>query len=184
MEGQGTHVIIKALRDVDAKLLMLQYKPADTNVRTLGNISGIKSKIRFILGMDYESKIINLINKYNLWDKIEFMEGRQDIWAMYDVSDVVVFPSTLPHQSRPLYEAGFAKIPMIITDFPNTSEFAKDGYNAYTFRRNDSKHLAEKINQSLSADSKELLKNNLKESQMKHTLSTLKGDIDNMLRGL
>ncbi len=59
--------------------------------------------------MDYESKIINLINKYNLWDKIEFMEGRQDIWAMYDASDVVVFPSTLPHQSRPLYEAGFAK---------------------------------------------------------------------------
>ena len=60
-------------------------------------------------------------------------------------SDVVVFPSTVPHQARPALEAGEFSRPVILSDFPQTAAFMKHEYNCLTFRPNDPKALARAI---------------------------------------
>ncbi len=67
-------------------------------------------------------------------------------------SDVVVFPSTVPHQARPALEAGEFSRPVILSDFPQTAAFMKHEYNCLTFRPNDPKALARAIDR-LAGDS-------------------------------
>ena len=60
-------------------------------------------------------------------------------------SDIVVFPSTSVHQPRPCIEAGAYEKPVIISDYPETGEYFKKGYNVLTFTPGDARDLASKL---------------------------------------
>ncbi len=185
---KGTHVIVEAMKDIDAKLIFLQYEPKEKKIN-LSDRGGIKGKLRYVLGMDYEANIINMIDKHGLLDKIHFAPSQKDVRPWFAACDVVVFPSTLPHQSRPTYEAGFAKRPVVVSDFSNTEEFAKDEENALTFKPEDARDLARQVNRLLH-DAKlteRLVINNEKKSRAEHDLETLPAAlshlIENTLKG-
>ena len=74
-----------------------------------------------------------------------FKPSTTNVQDYFSICDIVVFPSTEAHQARPIYEAGAAKIPIIITDFPNTKEFIKDGETGFEFKYNDAIDLSNKI---------------------------------------
>lgn len=90
-------------------------------------------------------------------------------------SDVVVFPAIKAHQPRPCIEAGYYGKPVIITDFKETREYFKEGYNAFVFQNKKKKDLAEKIRYLKSEETllKKMGKNNQKESEEKHNFSKI-----------
>lgn len=103
--------------------------------------------------------------------KIEVLGYRTDIDDEINDSDIIVFPSTKPHQPRPAIEAGEYYKPVIITDFEATQEYFIDGYNCLTFRCGDSKELAEKIMMLYQNNEMRntLGKNNYKMTRMHHS---------------
>ena len=182
---KGTHVMVDAMKHTEAHLIFLQYEPEHRRIR-LNDRAGMKDKLRYILGMDYEAKIINTIDDYRLWDRIHFAPSQQDVRPWFAACDVVAFPSTLPHQSRPTYEAGFAKRPVVISDFPNTAEYAKDEVNALTFKPHDGEDLARQINrlledgeltERLTTSSEQLMRE-------EHDLTTLPAQISTMIENV
>ena len=142
---KGTKVLLQAL-----------YKIKDENINVLfvgGAIDQIeqgeknKSFLRKVKGFfvkSYNKKCIDYIYKHNLKDKILFFGSQKDVAPFYRAADVLVFPMTAPHQARPLFEAGYAKVPVIITDFENIKELANQN-NSYLFKNEDSNDLAQKI---------------------------------------
>lgn len=183
---KGGDVIASAMKDIDAKLIFMQYEPIGQRRLNINDCKGVKNKIKYLLGKEYEAKVIKIIEKNNIWDKFVFMPVKQDVTQLYSACDLVVFPSKLPHQSRPLYEAGMAMRPMIISDFQNTAEFAKDGENVLTFKAGDSKDLAKKINSLLEDEEllRKITENNYKQSIEQHNLSDLADDISKALDSL
>ena len=81
-----------------------------------------------------------------MWHRVHFIPTTTNIAPIFNKCDIVVFPSTLPHQARPIYESGAAKKPIIITESPNISEFVEDGINGLTFKNGDYNALASAIN--------------------------------------
>lgn len=104
-------------------------------------------------------------------DKVIVLGHRNNISEFYSNCDVLVFPSRFPHQSRPAFEAGFYGKPVIISDFEQTRENVRDGYNGLTFRPNNPKSLAEAINRLCEDRSlcRRLGENNWINSKEKHT---------------
>lgn len=77
--------------------------------------------------------------------RAEYYGNRDDIAMFYKAADMLAFPSTKPHQARPVYEAGFFGLPVIISDFEETAELAVNGINALCFEPGSVDSLAEKL---------------------------------------
>ena len=116
-----------------------------------------------------------------MWsNRIRVVGHSNDISKLYSESDVLVFPSAKPHQSRPAFEAGFFCKPVIISDFVQTQESIKNGYNGLTFSPNDPISLAEAVNR-LARDKSlciQLGKNNYQNSIQNHTYETVSRNLD------
>lgn len=185
---KGAHVILNAmvlLKNENVRLTFVQFN-VPKHLKKLNEIKDHKRRIKYILGIDYETNILKLIEEHNLWDYIDFYPTVTNPETFISESDVVIFPASSPHQSRPVYEAGAAKKPIIITDFKQTSEFAIDGFNCLTFQNENHKELAEKIlvlknNQELY---KEVSENNYRLSFSKHNLANLGMELDEMFSRL
>lgn len=111
--------------------------------------------------------------------KVNLIGHRNDLGELYKNCNVLVFPSQKPHQSRPAFEAGFYGKSVIISDFKQTRENVLDGYNGLTFKPNDSRDLAIKINR-LCDDRylcKRLGENNRKKSIEKHTFEAVQTEM-------
>lgn len=94
---------------------------------------------------EYDIELIvagNAQEAYPCSEKIRYMGIISDMQAVYSAADVLVFPSTAPHQARPAYEAGFLRKPVIITDYQQTREYVKDGKNGLTFKAGDAHMLS------------------------------------------
>lgn len=145
---KGALVLLKALKylkDLDFTLVFVGYE-WNGRRKMLKDGKTFEEKLSFILGLDYEKKCINFILKNEVSDKIRFFSAQPDIDLFYSVCDALVFPATKPHQARPVFEAGYARIPLIISRFPNISEFADDS-SAYMFENKNYKQLAGIIRQ-------------------------------------
>ena len=90
-------------------------------------------------------KIKYYLNQNAIRRKIEFVGFCQNVSSLFQEADVVIFPSNVPHQLRPGIEAGNFSKPVILSDFPATREYFKNGYNALTFTPHNAKKLAESI---------------------------------------
>lgn len=177
---KGPEIIIKAiplLKSENTKLIFLQYYEQDIS----GIVSKIKYYIKSILGQNIEFNIKHFIKKEGLKDKIIFKPATDHVENYFIACDVVVFPSLDAHQARPAYEAGIAKRPFIITDFPNTREFA-DQSNAWVFKRGDSKALACCIDEALSGKLKDKVIKNYEKTVKNNNLDTMREELLNLFK--
>jgi len=185
---KGAHIILKALSQIDDKNVRLLFLKFDSvkRLKTLKDYKKITHKTKFLLGMDYEVRILKLINRYNLNDRIDFIPTVLNPERYILASDLVVFPSTQPHQARLIYEAGAAKKPIIITEFRQTAEYAKNNINCITFKNGNYVELAEKI--QLLKDNNELrgklVNNNYRQTKMYHNAVDLVGELDMLIKEL
>jgi len=182
---KGAHIIVEAMRymtDLNVKLIFIGNRKRKFN-KNLNVLKRIFSCITKLLKIDNESKTMKLIKKYNLNNSIIFHDPIPNAELLFNASDIVVFPSTLPHQSRPIYEAGVAKIPIVITGFHETEEFAKNGETAITFQNRDAYDLYLKINGILNNEIsvEKIVENNYLQALKRHRLTTLKDDIEELL---
>jgi len=174
---KGTFIAIKAfnlLREGDAKLIVMNYS-SKLREKKMSDCLTIRSKFKFILGLDYEKKVLKYIEKNSLWDKIEFVKGTASPEAYILSSDLIIFPSTKAHQARPIYEAGIARVPIILSDFINTQEFATNSFNCLTFPNGNAKVLGEKILYTMEnkQEMKGIVERNYINSLERHNLSSL-----------
>lgn len=122
---------------------------------------------------EYDIELIVAGNEqeaYPCSDKIRFMGIVSDMQAVYSAADVLVFPSTAPHQARPAYEAGFLRKPVIISDYQQTREYVKDGENGLTFKAGDA-HMLSRCILRLYKDKRllnDLGNNNYKYARARH----------------
>lgn len=122
---KGPMTIIKAMRFIkteEVKLVFLQYEEPNME----GVIRRIKYRLKCLLGRNLHYNIMHYIQRNRMEDKIIFRPATDKVEIYFTACDLVVFPSHSPHQARPIYEAGIAKKPIVITDFPNTREFADE----------------------------------------------------------
>ena len=85
------------------------------------------------------------VKQSGLHSKIEFTGTISEMPALYYACDVLVFPSISPHQARPVFEAGMAGVPVVISDFRQTQELVKDNVNGLVFTPGNPHDLAQKI---------------------------------------
>ena len=90
----------------------------------------------------YATKCINIIKED---PTILNIGNKENVGGYYSISDILIFPSSRPHQARPLYEAGYFSVPAIMPDFEQTAEYGINGFNVITFKPNDPVDLSEKI---------------------------------------
>ncbi|MBP5312178.1 MAG: glycosyltransferase family 4 protein [Clostridia bacterium] len=64
-----------------------------------------------------------------------------DMRSAYGACDAAVIPIVKAHQARPLFEAGAAGLPVIISDFPEISEYVDGGENALTVTPGNAREL-------------------------------------------
>jgi glycosyltransferase involved in cell wall biosynthesis len=140
---KGAHIIIKALAKskTNIHLMFLQYGDIKRK-KGLSDYSGIKNRLRYLLGKDYTAKVLSLIDKHGLWNRVHFFPTTSDVAKYFKACDFVAFPSTSAHQARPIYEAGASKKPIIITHSKNIEEFVIEGENGFTFNNGDTVKLA------------------------------------------
>ncbi|MGH2317018.1 glycosyltransferase [Planococcus sp. SE5232] len=179
---KGAHIILKALielKDQNVKLIFLKFDGCK-EVRKIKDYNSLKHKLRYILNMDYEAKLMKLIDKNDLWEKIIFIPTVVNPEDYIRSSDILVFPATSAHQSRPLYEAGVARVPIILTDFKQTREFAKDNFNCLTFKNHDYKDLSKKILQLMENEevSYKIIENNYNQTIKYHNFKDMANEID------
>ena len=139
---KGTDVILKAMNMLDERFLLVFA--GDINENKLSE----KQLFRDIKHPShYLFKKRTKRYYYKLKDSPKFYEAglRDSVDKLIIASDVIAFPSTSVHQPRPCIEAGAYEKPVIISDYKETREYFRDGYNALTFRPGDAKDLAEKL---------------------------------------
>jgi glycosyltransferase involved in cell wall biosynthesis len=181
---KGAIVAIRALSRVknqNIKLVFIGFN-WDGNKKLFSHCISIKSKIKYMLGIDYEANCINYIIENRLKDRILFFDVQKDISPFYVACDALISPSTKPHQARPIFEAGFAKIPVIASDFPNIRE-SIDEESGFLFKNKDSEELAF-ILDSISKNPRsytEKIITNYKKTMNRHVADIFNPSIVNLL---
>lgn len=104
----------------------------------------------------YEQAIKTYIAKNDHNNCIRLVGRQMNMSNCYAAADAVVFPMRSPHQARPVFEAGWYSLPVIITDFENIHESVQEGKNGLLFQSNDLLELKQKI---------DYLASNISESQ-------------------
>ncbi len=175
---KGAHTALAMMHELgdDYQLIFMQYTPKE---RT----QSAKTKIKSLLGFDYEGDTLNLL--HGIEERVKFFPPQGDMAPFYAAADVVIFPSVEPHQARPVYEAGAACRPCVISDFPNTAEFAKDGVNVLTFKPGDAKALAECVERLCNMELYYKLADAGREMCFKnHNIETLGQEIKELLKSV
>ena len=177
---KGPEVLIKAMskiHDSSIKVVFLQYTP----MKVEGFVGQVKNLMKIILHKNFQYKIENYIKKHNLQEKIIFRPATDKVERYFVACDAVVFPCHNPHQARPIYEAGIAKKPIIISDFPNYSEFVDDT-NAWLFPADDSQKLADCIENVFSQDIYTKIQNNYRRTFEVNNLKTMPRELEKIFK--
>lgn len=152
----------------------LKYLNNNINVCILGDFNYKKSigkwYIHPIMHYRYKNAIQILSD-----DRVKAIGLTEDAAQYISMSQLVIFPSTKPHQPRPVIEAGFYHKTAVITDYNQTKEFYRNNYNVLTFKKRDPKDLAQKIN-TLSIN--EELRNYLSDNNYKMSVTYHNFDIE------
>ena len=105
---------------------------------------------RFILPIlcsgTYSQLVTGAIRKEKLESVVISLPYITNIEKVFNVSDVLVFPSTRPHFARPVIEAGAMKLPVIGSNLEGVSELIENGVNGFKVIPGDPSDLASKLN--------------------------------------
>lgn len=178
---KGLHVLLKALKHIkteNIKVVVLGYIVKNK----IFEYPGFKSKVKYLMRANYEQKIVNYIRKNNLEKFLMLVSPTFEVEKYFVASDLVVFPSTKGHQARPIYESGIAKVPILLSDFPNTKEFVRDQENGYEFKKGNFLELSYTIDKIFRDKKKEdVIDSNYKRCVRFHNLGTLPLDLEELL---
>jgi len=129
-----------------------EYQKAhDVLLEALSLVESNVSYILLIAGREGKetSKIHQLIDQYNLKDRVRLLGHRTDIPQLLAASDLFVFPSRYEGMPGALIEACAAALPSICTDLSCMREVV-DGNSANFFPLNDAKALSIQLDQMLN----------------------------------
>jgi len=173
---KGTDIILKAVNSLND----------DYHLIVAGNFNkksiSIKSIFKHLIYPCFAYRQIILRREYlkSIRRKnVSFVGNVTEISGLMNAADVVVFPSFNVHQPRPCIEAGYYGKPVILSDYSETKEFFKDGYNALTFKPRKYKELVKKIVYAKSNpdEMKRIGKENRRMSLEKHNFSEIKASL-------
>ena len=171
---KGTHILLKAVSKLPA---------SSWSLTILGDIESMAHKGYF--SKKYYKKCVGMIKKLS---NIKLIGQVYNVNDYYSNCDIVIFPSTHPHQSRPIYEAGFMRKPIIISDFAETSEYLVNEHNGLAIKPMSYKELKKSIEYCLNNKVKveQMGYNNYQMSLKYHSFSKEKHKllslINNMLK--
>lgn len=177
---KGTDVMLEALNKLDDRFLMLFAGAVN---EAIISTKQLYHDIKYPGIYRFKKKVIR--QYYPLKNSVKLYETglRDSVDELIVASDMVVFPSTSVHQPRPCIEAGAYEKPVIISDYPETTEYFKEGYNALIFKPGDSGELAQKIEYAYShrKEMEEMGKRNRAMTETKHDFYDCKAKICSLI---
>lgn len=181
---KGIEVALKTFKELqkEAKLIVLQYVKATDLSR---GIRGLRQKFRRWEGKDIPYWTDNFIRENNMEANL-ILRGKTDQVEKYFVAcDLVIFPSQEAHQARPVFEAGIAKRPIVISDFDNTKEFL-DNSNGWCVKYDDVgmwiKTCRDILQKGTEVDKR--IEMNYNKTKSGHSLKKLTQEINELLNNL
>ena len=180
---KGIFVLLRAacFMKTDAMIIILQCEKPEKKYSAIE----IKGVLKRILGVDTQNNVWKYIEKHNLQKRIELRGRTECVEKYFAACDLVVFPSQNAHQARPIYEAGFAKRPIIVSDFPNTSEYLTNE-NGWLVHYKDAQAWAECIDRVLQGktDVEKRVEANYRKVWKENNYKDLRQEIAEVLRKL
>lgn len=135
---KGAHTVLKAATKLNEKIIIIIAGKFDVKRFSKKNILKHIYNPAFCIHL---MKLSRAYEKVKNSKNVVFVGLRANIYPLIKKSDIVIFPSSKAHQPRPCIEAGYFKKPVLISDFKETQEYFKDGYNAFTFKPNSAADL-------------------------------------------
>ena len=140
---KGALVLLKAFsRITDRDIKLLFVGGTLEQMKKNAAPTDFKRRLKAVFSKNYSRRCLDCVEENGLQDRIVFFPSQSDIAPFYRAADVLAFPMTAPHQARPLFEAGYAKIPVVITDFENIYELV-DSSSGYLFQNKNHEQLAQ-----------------------------------------
>lgn len=176
---KGPEVLVQALekmKHTEAKLVFLQYQPQSLN----GMKAKVKNAIKVLMGKNLQYRIESYIDRHDLGERIIFRPATDCVEKYFVACDAVVFPCRDAHQARPLYEAGIAGKPVVITDFPNYHEFV-DESNGWLFPKGDANALAHCLDEAIENSDSQRVVRNRQRTMRDNNLANMEEELKQML---
>ena len=111
-----------------------------------------------ILGSDqgrkvYKKKLINLVQRYRLGQKIKFIDHCKEMPLAYSLADLVVSTSTEPEAfGRVAVEAQAMGKPIVESDLGGSKETILKGKSGFLYKHDDARQLAKTLNTVIELD--------------------------------
>ena len=111
-----------------------------------------------ILGSDqgrkvYKKKLINLVQRYRLGQKIKFIDHCKEMPLAYSLADLVVSTSTEPEAfGRVAVEAQSMGKPIVASDLGGSKETILKGKSGFLYKHDDARQLAKTLNTVIELD--------------------------------
>jgi len=141
---------LESLADMDNLLVLFAGPRRMIDHRRLSPLQTLNRRRRVWMGLDYDSRAAKILRRSTVRRHVRLVGPQSKMAELYCASNVVVFPATMPHQSRPAIEGGYARIPVVASDFPHVREFLKHGENALLVPPGDPKALGEALRRVLT----------------------------------
>lgn len=143
--AKGTLVFVKALPFVrqaapNVKFLVVGPPPA------IGDSSRLKSLAKYLLRADaYDREVMAAAAEAIAGGYVRFTGIRSDMPQVLAASDLLVFPSVVPHFARPIIEAGAMAKPVVASRLGGPLELVQEGVTGLLVPPDDPAALAEAI---------------------------------------
>ena len=115
-----------------------------------------------VLGSDqgrkvYKKKLINLVQRYRLGQKIKFIEHCNEMPLAYSLADVVISTSIEPEAfGRVSVEAQAMGKPIIASNLGGSKETIIEGKSGFLYKHDDPRELAKSLNTVIELDQEQL----------------------------
>ena len=136
---KGQEKLIEALN-----ILIEDYNHSNFQAVVLGSDQGRKV---------YKKKLIDLVQRYSLTQKIKFIDHCKEMPVAYSVADVVVSASIEPEAfGRVSVEAQAMGKPIIASDLGGSKETIIKGKSGFLYKHDDPRQLAKALNTVIELD--------------------------------
>lgn len=142
---KGTLPFVQALGRVKKALPTTKFLIAGPPP-SVGDTSRLKSLAKFVLQADaYDRQVMAAASEGITAGAIRFIGLRSDIPQVLAATDVLVFPSVVPHFARPILEAGAMAKPVVGSRLGGPLELVQDNVTGLLVPPNDPEALAEAL---------------------------------------
>jgi glycosyltransferase involved in cell wall biosynthesis len=129
-------------------ILIADYNVANFQAIILGSDQGRKV---------YKKKLINLVERYNLNNKVKFIQHCKEMPLAYSLADVVVSASIEPEAfGRVSVEAQSMGKPIVATDIGGSKETIINKKSGFLYKHDDPRELAKMLNTVIQLSQDEL----------------------------